>query len=168
MTFLSKKAILDVTCGSRTIWFNKNHPLAIYMDKRVEHCTGIWGGNQSMRSCDVDPDVVADFTNIPYEDNSFYLVVMDPPHLKSVGENAWLRKKYGRLDENWPMMIHDGFKECMRVLKSGGVLILKWNEIQIPTRKIIDAIGEEPLFGHRSGKKMQTHWLCYMKTDGLI
>lgn len=24
------KKILDVTCGSRTIWFNKNHPAAIY------------------------------------------------------------------------------------------------------------------------------------------
>lgn len=30
------KKILDVTCGSRTIWFNKNHPAAIYTDKRAE------------------------------------------------------------------------------------------------------------------------------------
>ena len=87
----------------------------------------------------------------------------DPPHLINVGDNAWMAKKYGRLDENWPQMIHDGFCECMRVLRDDGVLIFKWSEVQIPTRKVIDAIGCEPLFGHRSGKKMNTHWLCYMK-----
>nr|DAH85082.1 MAG TPA: putative AdoMet-dependent methyltransferase [Caudoviricetes sp.] len=36
------KKILDVTCGSRTIWFNKNHPAAIYCDVRDEECTGVW------------------------------------------------------------------------------------------------------------------------------
>ena len=25
-----RKKILDVTCGCRSIWFNKNHPAAIY------------------------------------------------------------------------------------------------------------------------------------------
>ena len=30
------KKILDVTCGNRSIWFNKNHPAAIYADKRAE------------------------------------------------------------------------------------------------------------------------------------
>ena len=28
------KKILDVTCGMRGIWFNKEHPAAIYCDKR--------------------------------------------------------------------------------------------------------------------------------------
>ena len=27
------KKILDVTCGSKTIWFNKHNPSAIYCDK---------------------------------------------------------------------------------------------------------------------------------------
>lgn len=35
------KKILDVTCGSRTIWFNKKHPAAIYCDARDEEYTGI-------------------------------------------------------------------------------------------------------------------------------
>lgn len=30
------KKILDVTCGSRSIWFDKNHPAAVYCDKRKE------------------------------------------------------------------------------------------------------------------------------------
>ena len=82
-----------------------------------------------------------------------------------IGENAWLRKKYGKLPENWPQLIHDGFFECMRVLKQYGVLIFKWSEIDIPTRDIIKAIGVEPLLGHRSGKKMNTHCLCFMKLE---
>ena len=90
-------------------------------------------------------------------------MVFDPPHLVKVGENAWLKKKYGKLPEDWPQLIHDGFWECMRVLKPFGTLIFKWSEIDIPTREIINAIGVEPLFGHRSGKAMKTHWLCFMK-----
>ena len=71
--------------------------------------------------------------------------------------------KYGKLPEDWPNLIHDGFWECMRVLKPHGTLVFKWSEIDIPTRMVIDAIGCEPLFGHRSGKAMKTHWLCFMK-----
>ena len=60
-------------------------------------------------------------------------------------------------------MLHDGFSECMRVLKPYGVLIFKWSDISISTREVINAFGQEPLFGHRSGKKMNTHWMCFMK-----
>ena len=33
---MEDKKILDVTCGMRGIWFNKNHPNAIYCDRRKE------------------------------------------------------------------------------------------------------------------------------------
>lgn len=36
---MDEKKILDVTCGSKTIWFNKNHPSAIYCDRRDEQIT---------------------------------------------------------------------------------------------------------------------------------
>ena len=163
---LIDKHILDATCGSRTIWFQKNNPLTVYMDCREEHETAIWKSskNDSVRTLDVVPDVLADFTDMPFDDKSFELVVFDPPHLLKVGDNAWLRKKYGKLPENWEKTIHDGFWECMRVLKPFGTLVFKWSEIDIPTRKVIDVIGVEPLFGHRSGKAMKTHWLLFMKT----
>ena len=45
----------------------------------------------------------------------------------------------------------------------GGVMVFKWAEVQIPTRDVIKAIGQEPLFGHRSGKKATTHWMVFMK-----
>lgn len=74
-----------------------------------------------------------------------------------------MAKSYGTLSDDWREVIHDGFKECKRVLKPDGVLIFKWSNCTISTREVIKAIGEEPLFGHRSGKKMGTHWLCFMK-----
>lgn len=64
---------------------------------------------------------------------------------------------------NWPQMLHDGFHECMRVLKPDGVLIFKWSEVQIEAKKVWEAIGEKPLFGHRSGKQAKTFWGCFMK-----
>lgn len=159
------KKILDVTCGSRTIWFNKTHPATIYCDKRCEALYGIWksGGGNSERSCIVDPDIRADFTDLPFENNTFSLVVFDPPHLKYVGDNAWLAKKYGKVEDNWPQIIHDGFQECMRVLKPDGVLIFKWSEYDIPAAEVWKAIGQKPLFGHHSGKQSKTFWGCYMK-----
>lgn len=121
-----EKKILDVTCGSRTIWFNKHHPNAIYCDKRTEDMEMAFGkARTSIHTLKVDPDVLCDFTDLPFDDNSFSLVVFDPPHLIRAKETAWLVKKYGKLDSDWPKMLHDGFRECMRVLKPDGVLIFK-------------------------------------------
>lgn len=151
------KKILDVTCGSRSIWFDKHHPAAVYCDKR----RGAY--YRSTRSCIIEPDIQCDFTNLPFEDNTFSLVVFDPPQLQHINENAWLCHKYGCLDENWPQMLRDGFRECMRVLRLDGVLIFKWSETEIPARKVWEAIGSRPLFGHHSGKKSGTFWACFMK-----
>lgn len=163
-----EKIILDVTCGSRSIWFNKNHPAAIYCDRRRESLTNIWGANDSERTCVVDPDIQCDFTDLPFPDNSFSLVVFDPPHIKSLTPTAWIYKKYGKLDENWEQMLHDGFEECMRVLKPNGVLIFKWCEYQFPADRVWKAIGQKPLFGHHSGKASKTFWGCFMKLEGQL
>lgn len=160
-----EKKILDVTCGARTIWFNKHHPAAVYCDKRVESFQLAFGKNsyQCSRTLDINPDVVCDFTALPFPDCSFKLVVFDPPHLIKAKETAWLVKKYGKLDENWQKMLHDGFSECMRVLEPDGVLIFKWSEHDIPAEDVWKAIGQKPLFGHHSGKKSTTFWGCFMK-----
>jgi len=160
----TEKKILDVTCGNRCIWFQKNEPHTIYCDKRKEKWEKTFGSTHKVRHLVIDPDIQCDFTDLPFENESFSLVVFDPPHLKDLSENSWTRKAYGTLQDDWQTMIRDGFNECMRVLKEDGVLILKWSETQISTRQLINAIGgEKPLFGHHSGKKMNTHWLCFMK-----
>lgn len=167
---MAEKKILDVTCGSRSIWFNKHHPNAIYCDKRIADESGVWksGDILSERHFVVKPDIQCDFTALPFDDNSFSLVVFDPPHLMKAGETAWLVKKYGRLDDEWPKMLHDGFNECKRVLKPDGVLIFKWSEFDIPAEKVWKAIGQKPLFGHHSGKNSKTFWACFMKGGRLM
>ena len=62
-------------------------------------------------------------------------------------------------------MLRRGFEECFRVLRKNGVLIFKWSEVQIPLKEILPLAPCPPLFGHRSGKNMNTHWLCYMKME---
>lgn len=161
-----EKKILDVTCGARSIWFDKHHPAAVYCDKRREQFHHLWK-NAGNCTLDINPDVVCDFTDLPFTDNSFHLVVFDPPHLTGAKETAWLVKKYGKLDENWPRMLRDGFQECMRVLKPDGVLIFKWSEYDIPAAHVWKAIGQKPLFGHHSGKQSRTFWACFMKMEDL-
>lgn len=117
-----------------------------------------------MKNIVVDPDIQCDFTNLPFEDSSFKLVVWDPPHLLRVGDGL-LKALYGKLDENWPQMLHDGFQECMRVLEPDGVLIFKWAETDIPAAEVWKAIGQKPLFGHHSGKRSRTFWACFMKLE---
>lgn len=161
-----EKKILDMTCGSRSIWFNKNHPAAVYCDKREEAFELAFGrAKTNVRKMEVKPDVVCDFTDLPFEDNTFSLVVFDPPHLIRAHETAWIVKKYGKLDETWPKMLHDGFREGMRVLKPDGVLIFKWSEYDIPADEVWKAIGQKPLFGHHSGKKSTTFWGAFMKLE---
>lgn len=140
--------ILDVCCGSRMFWYDKQEEHTTYMDIRRHH--------EELKTghvIDVDPDVQADFRSIPFDDNTFDLVVFDPPHLIHAGPNSWLAKKYGKLDkESWPEDLKRGFDECRRVLKPTGTLMFKWNEDQIKFRDVIKAIGQRPIFGDRRSK----------------
>lgn len=151
------KPIIDVCCGSRMFWFDKQNPEAIFMDNRTVEQTLCDG-----RKLEIRPDVVGDFRHIPYQDNTFYLVVFDPPHLIRAGKKSWLAAKYGKLGPDWRDDLKAGFEECMRVLKPCGTLVFKWNETQVKLSEILHIFGLHPLFGHRLGK---THFLVFMKLE---
>lgn len=154
------KNILDVCCGSRMCWFDKSNPDVVFNDIRDEDdvlCDG--------RKLHIHPDTHYDFKNLPWPTNSFHLILFDPPHLRRVGDKSWMIKKYGRLEKDWQTQIKSGFDECMRVLDTNGVLILKWNEHQISLKRLLECIGTQPLFGHTSGRSGDTKWLCFMKQD---
>lgn len=113
------------------------------------------------RKLEIAPDIIADFRRMPFDDNTFKIVIFDPPHLINAGENSWLAKKYGKLSkESWRNDIKQGFNECMRVLDVYGVLIFKWNEEQIKLKEILNVINYKPLFGN---KRAKTHWLVFVK-----
>lgn len=154
-----KKPILDVCCGSKMFWFDKENPNVEFCDIREVDNHEFYPG----RYIEVKPDTVCDFTNLPFEDGSYKLVVFDPPHLNQVGETSWLKEKYGKLYDGWEDMIRGGFAECFRVLEDFGILIFKWSELQIPLSKVLELTPHQPLFGHKSGKQMNTHWVAFMK-----
>ncbi len=140
---MDEKVILDACCGGRTFWFNKHHPNAVYVDKREMEKRTIWTSKDGTmtREFEVHPDILADFTKLPFDDETFWHVVFDPPHLTRAGEGSWLATKYGRLDGDWRETLRKGFWECMRVLKPHGTLVFKWNETDIPVREILKIFG---------------------------
>jgi len=157
---MESKKVLDVCCSVKGMWFNKQDQRALFMDKRKE--THIDTYPCGTKTNIIDPDVVGDFTDMPFEDESFYHIVFDPPHIVSNSESQ-ITKKYGKLEGDWREMLRQGFKECFRILKPNGTLIFKWSEVQFPVKEILELTDYKPLYGHRSGKKMNTHWICFIK-----
>lgn len=157
-----KKKILDACCGGRMFWFDKSNPYTLYIDNRF--CEK--GHNPYRPNHTVKPDIIMDFRKMKFEDESFILVVFDPPHLKLRSNKINSAKLYGSLNPNtWKSDIKNGFDECWRVLKKDGVLIFKWNESSIKISEVLKILNKKPLFGNRQGTKINTHWLVFMKID---
>lgn len=149
--------ILDACCGSRMFWFDKKEPHTTYMDRREEEF------EIHKKKINVKPDIVADFRDMPFDDETFNLVVFDPPHLKWAGQNSIMRSQYGQLDKvTWSEDLAKGFEECMRVLKIGGTLVFKWSDCQINVKEVLKAIPFKPLFGQQ---RSTTHWMTFMKFE---
>lgn len=158
--------MLDVACGSKMFWFDRADDRAIFVDKRklkveLKDKSSVGG----KRILIIDPDLQCDFTNLPFQNESFPLVVFDPPHLLRNGKNGWLAKKYGNLGVDWREDIRRGFAECFRVLKLHGTLIFKWNEWEIPLKEILLLTAARPLFGNKCGRQAKTHWIVFQKEN---
>ena len=136
-TAAAEKQCLDATCGSRMMWFDKQDARALFIDNRqleTQLCDG--------RKLSIDPDMMADFRSLPFDDGTFDHVVFDPPHLVKAGEKSWLAQKYGKLGENWREDLRSGFTECFRVLREGGTLVFKWNETVTRPRPLRSSLRE--------------------------
>ena len=154
----NRPKVLDPCCGSKMFWFDNENPNVLVGDIRDEShilCDG--------RKLEIKPDQMMDFRTLPFDERSFKLVVFDPPHFLKAGENGWQMKKYGRLNAEWQDDLRKGFSECFRVLEESGVLRFNSNETQIKTSEILKLTDQKPLFGHVSGKRANTHWVCFMK-----
>jgi len=159
--------VLDATCGRRKMWFDPKDERAVFVDKRK--VTMQLDTRPGRNPCVIDPDVQCDFTDMPFPDEAFSLVVFDPPHI--LGKEwwkGWIVKEYGVLDEAWPDMLRRGFAECFRVLRPEGTLIFKWSECSIPVSKVLAMTPHKPLFGHRAAKQATTHWIVFMKPNDMI
>ena len=156
------KLILDPASSMRSFYFDKKDKRVLFGDIRIKETHLLTNG----QTIHIEPDEVMDFRAIPYPDETFKVVVFDPPHMLNLSEKSWMRKKYGVLDrETWQDDLTKGFAECFRVLKDEGTLIFKWNEVSIPLKEILTLTPPyKPVLGHPSGKRMGTHWVLFIKT----
>lgn len=109
------KPILDACCGPKMFHFDKKNPLVLFQDIREP-------GDYSVYDKEIilDHDKVGDFRDMDYPDESFNLVIFDPPHLLYAGKRSRLKATYGDLDKDtWRDDLRQGFAECWRVLKRG-------------------------------------------------
>lgn len=165
---MTRRPVLDVTAGTRVMWFDKTDQRTLFGDARTETVTvtdRTRGNRDGTRTLNIAPDVQLDFRALPFASESFRLVVFDPPHLTNAGAKSWLAARYGTLGDGWRDDLKQGFSECFRVLKPGGALIFKWSEVQIPLREVLALTDVKPLFGHASGKRSGTHWVSFLKDE---
>lgn len=127
--------ILDLTSGNRAIWVNKQHPLAVYLDRRKK----------------VAPDFVIDTRKkIPkHIGYGFDLVVFDPPHM-NCGKNSNMSRVYGHHTTGY---IRDYIRKTAiqvhKITKKNALMALKWNTHDIKLSYVFLLMPQwEPLFGH--------------------
>lgn len=161
---MTDRLILDPACGSRMFYFDREDDRVLFGDIRNErHILTDKSSKGGSRELIIAPDVVMDFRALPFPNETFYLVVFDPPHLVKNGSRGWLSLKYGKLGNFWRDDLRAGFEECFRVLRPGGTLVFKWNENDIPVREVLALTDAKPVVGNRSGRNAKSHWLVFLK-----
>ena len=155
----SDKLIADLCCGGRMMWFDKCNADTLFCDIRevekgsIEYCPN-W-------SC--KPDIICDYKDLPFDDNSFKLIAWDIPHIVKEGTGL-ISKKYGSLGAEWKKDLTKGFKEVWRVLSKHGTLVFKWSDIDISIGEILKCFDKQALFGTRTKKAVNsTYFVVFFK-----
>ena len=87
---METKPILDPCCGSKMFYMDKKDDRVDFCDIRRVNTTLCDG-----RTLIIEPDYITDVTQLPQDDESYYLVVFDPPTFKHYrrnlmdGEKIW-------------------------------------------------------------------------------
>jgi hypothetical protein len=147
---MSTSLILDMTAGSRRIWFAER--VGIFVDQRWETM----------------PHVVASWGALPFRAGVFDLVVFDPPH-GNLGTGDFAQR-YGRVTISQLMAdILAGAREARRVSRAGALMALKWATHDVGLQRVLShLVGWQPLFGHKVGTrtrhKSDVYW-CLLRRE---
>ena len=154
--------ILDACCGGRMFYFDKHDPRVLGQDIRTMPRHKIASNGSYF---EVAPDHIGDFRKMDFPDNTFSLVVFDPPHLRC-GETSFMFYKYGSLGATWEDDLRRGFSECFRVLKPRGTLVFKWCDSFKSLDSVLLLAPFKPVLSHRttsrSGSKF-TYFVIFIK-----
>lgn len=133
--------ILDACCGGKMFWYEKDLDFVTFQDVRA----GIkeYSGGRKIR---IEPNHIGNVTDMDFGNETFDLVIFDPPHMIRAGKTSWLNIKYGKLPEE------------------NGVLIFKWNETQLKFGEVIKHSPYRPMLGDQRG---QTRWTVFVKNTAL-
>jgi len=171
--------ILDATAGNRTMWQTKKAEDIIYID--IE------------KQLKIKPTIFADNTNTPFLSEIFDTIFYDPPHIIGKDDSDLLGIGKLRLKElkatehrlhtyyglcyvqtvnDMIKMLYHAQKEFKRILKQDGLLWLKWNEVNMPLKRIIRIFTDWTVLmeinvtdpTHTMGKA-QTYWICLTKKE---
>jgi len=161
--------ILDSTASERSIWYQKDCPFTIFMDKRRGKFTTMTENTKEDHgTVVVKPNVIAEWEHLPFKNGVFDMVVFDPPQIfKNEGQKlSSMIARYGVLyNHNWRTQIRDGAMELFRVLKPEGIFILKWNDTGKPVDDVLKLMPFRPLFGTRTGTSNKTHWIAFTNIE---
>lgn len=163
--------ILDATCGYRGIWYQKNHPLVTWMDARKGKFIS-YQNPKDKRIYRVNPDVVSEWKDAPFEKETFDMIVFDPPHLvrKRETKESRMMIQYGYLyEKNYKQVLKEGIKKLFDVLKQEGVFIFKWDETDKSINEILPLFPFKPLFSNKTinhnPKKKDSYMVVFLKYD---
>jgi len=133
----------------------------VYCDRRQEPPDFAGDG----RTYAVQPDIIADNRELPFQPDTFDLAVYDPPHvLREDGMkqlSGFVIKKYGALKaETWQDDLHKSVCELFRVLTDAGTLMFKFSDVETDWKDVLDALPVDPLFGTTTKKtsNQETRW----------
>ena len=148
--------ILDVSAGNRAIWFDKNHPDAVFVDIRPE----------------THPTIVADSRHLPPEVGVGYdLIVFDPPHV-NFSAGAEMSKTYGHLTtDEIRALIRETAASVHRVSRRDALMAFKWNDHDQKLERVLALMRPfwEPLFGQkvafRTAHPSATTWTLLRRTE---
>jgi len=176
--------VLDLTAGNRTYW-----------RKNAKALLGVTYCDMETR-LEIKPDRIEDFRNTTFNNESIDVIFLDPPHswrnsdtlsMFTTPNIAMMMKRFGsKLDGNRPPRYYgwDKFKskeelikamiylaeECHRILDKHGIIWLRWNEMSVPYKEILQIFSEQFIECFRLNvvsphktSKIRTIWACFMK-----